>query len=290
MAANRGTERKLTRLIRELIRSHEGEKTRNRRAPRPPTASRWTCKRYLAGEPVPAAGELWWYRLRPGGAATRAVWRWPCWGCSSRVAGLRMAGGHAASEAAGVLLETDIGRDLDEARAFCREDRLREASAVLDHACVFGERRSGGRGPRRTRGSAPKRRGHGCPRGGDTRGDSLTKDGHLLDWEDASPLYRCVPRLRIDLAPARAGPLRAPRTRRSGGNWSLPDDRRQRPAATRSVYWPCWSEPMPTRGDSSAMLSEQNPGDAARAGPRGERPGHASGCWPCWGNVAFVGR
>jgi serine/threonine protein kinase/Flp pilus assembly protein TadD len=38
-------------------------------------------------------------------------------------------------------LKTDIGRDLDEARNFCHQDRLREASAVLDHAQALTARR-----------------------------------------------------------------------------------------------------------------------------------------------------
>jgi serine/threonine-protein kinase len=41
-------------------------------------------------------------------------------------------------------LQTDIGRDLDEARDFCHQDRLREASAVLDHAQALTARRGAG--------------------------------------------------------------------------------------------------------------------------------------------------
>jgi tetratricopeptide (TPR) repeat protein len=92
-------------------------------------------QRYLAGEPVLAAPASQWYRLRKfarrhkGGLA---------------VAGLVLfflaALGGVASWAAlqqgkqQAALEADIGRDLDEARALCRQQRLREASALLDHA------------------------------------------------------------------------------------------------------------------------------------------------------------
>jgi tetratricopeptide (TPR) repeat protein len=148
LAANRGTEpAKLTRLVRgelDWIVMKALEKDRNRRYE---TATGFAAdvQRYLADEPVLACPPSLGYRLRKfarrnkGRLAVAALVL--CFLVSlGGVAGwsaLQQARQHAAQRAA---LETDIGRDLDEVRTFCRQDRLREAYAVLDHAQALAAR------------------------------------------------------------------------------------------------------------------------------------------------------
>jgi serine/threonine protein kinase/tetratricopeptide (TPR) repeat protein len=135
---------KLTRLLRgelDWIVMKALEKDRSRRYE---TANGFAMdvQRYLADEQVLACPPSAGYRLRKfvrrnkrslavaalvlfllallGGVAGWAAWQ------------------HAAQRSAG---KVDIGRDLEAARNFCRQDRLREASAVLDHAQVLVTRR-----------------------------------------------------------------------------------------------------------------------------------------------------
>jgi tetratricopeptide (TPR) repeat protein len=101
-------------------------------------------------------------------------------------AALQQAKQHAAQRAA---LEADIGRDLDEARDFCRQDRLREARAVLDHAAALADRGAadGDLGER----VAQLRKDVDMA----TRVEAIrtekarTEDGHLLDWEGTARHY-----------------------------------------------------------------------------------------------------
>jgi serine/threonine protein kinase/tetratricopeptide (TPR) repeat protein len=116
------------------------EKDRNRRYE---TANglAMDVQRYLHDEPVQACPPSAAYRLRKFArrnkgrlaVAALAVFFLASLGGIAGWAALQ----HAAQRAA---LETDIGRDLDAARDFCRQDRLREASVVLDHAQALVER------------------------------------------------------------------------------------------------------------------------------------------------------
>ncbi|MGH7173193.1 MAG: protein kinase domain-containing protein, partial [Gemmataceae bacterium] len=138
VAANRGLEpKKLSGLVRgelDWIVMKSLEKDRNRRYE---TANGFAAdvQRYLHDEPVLACPPSAVYRLRKfarrnqGSLAVAAlvlfslaslggVAGWAAWDRTTRRA----------------ALEADVGRNLDAARAFCRADQLREASAVLDHA------------------------------------------------------------------------------------------------------------------------------------------------------------
>ncbi len=144
ISAERQTEpAKLTKLVRgelDWIVMKALEKDRNRRYE---TANGFAedVLRYLADEPVLACPPSAGYRLRKFARRNRG---------RLAVGGLVLfflasLGGIAAWEARDraaqrAALEADIGRDLDEAMAFCRTDRLREASALVDHAQTLAAR------------------------------------------------------------------------------------------------------------------------------------------------------
>ncbi|HKB41637.1 MAG TPA: serine/threonine-protein kinase, partial [Gemmataceae bacterium] len=148
ISAQRQTEpAKLTRLVRgelDWIVMKALEKDRNRRYE---TANGFArdVQRYLADEPVLACPPSAWYRFRKfvrrnkGGLAVAALVLFflAALGGVAGWAALQQAKQQAAQRAA---LEADIGRDLDEARASCRQGRLREASALLDHARALAAR------------------------------------------------------------------------------------------------------------------------------------------------------
>jgi tetratricopeptide (TPR) repeat protein len=152
IAANRGLEpKRLTGLLRgelDWIVMKALEKDRNRRYE---TANGFAMdvQRYLTGEPVLAAPASQWYRLRKfarrnkGGLAVAALVLFflAALGGVAGWAALQQVKQQAAQRAA---LEADIGRDLEAARDFCRQDRLREASAVLDHAQTLTARGEAG--------------------------------------------------------------------------------------------------------------------------------------------------
>jgi tetratricopeptide (TPR) repeat protein len=136
--------RKLSRLFRgelDWIVMKALEKDRNRRYE---TANGFAMdvQRYLADEPVLACPPSAWYRFRKSvrrnktalAVAALVLFFLASLGGVAGWAALQQAAQRAA-------LEADIGRDLDEARDFCRQDRLREASAVLDHAQALAARR-----------------------------------------------------------------------------------------------------------------------------------------------------
>jgi tetratricopeptide (TPR) repeat protein len=142
LAANRGTEpAKLTRLVRgelDWIVMKALEKDRNRRYE---TANGFArdIQRYLADEPVEACPPSVGYRLRKfarrnkGRLAVAALVLFflASMGGVAGWAALQQAKQQAAQRAS---LEADISRDLEEALGLCRQNRLREASLVLDHA------------------------------------------------------------------------------------------------------------------------------------------------------------
>jgi serine/threonine protein kinase/tetratricopeptide (TPR) repeat protein len=144
VAAQRQTEpARLTRLVRgelDWIVMKALEKDRNRRFE---TANGFAMdvQRYLADEPVIACPPSARYRLgkfarrNKGRLAVAAV-------VLLLLAALGGVAGWAALQHAArrAALTTDIGRDLEAARDFCRQDRLREASAVLDHAEALAAR------------------------------------------------------------------------------------------------------------------------------------------------------
>ncbi len=148
LATNRGTEPgKLTRLVRgelDWIVMKALEKDRNRRYE---TANGFAqdIQRYLADEPVLACPPSLGYRLRKfarrnkGRLAVAALVLFflTALGGVAGWAALQQAKQQAAQRAA---LETDIRRDLDEGRDLCQQNRLREASAVLDHAQALAAR------------------------------------------------------------------------------------------------------------------------------------------------------
>jgi serine/threonine-protein kinase len=149
-SANRKSDPKqLSRLFRgelDWIVMKALEKDRNRRYD---SANGFAADvgRYLADEPVQACPPSAWYRSRKFArrnkrrlavaalallllATLGGVAGWAAWDRVARRA----------------ALEADVGRDLDAAQAFCRADRLREASAVLDHAQALVARGGAGEG------------------------------------------------------------------------------------------------------------------------------------------------
>jgi serine/threonine-protein kinase len=135
--------KRLSRLFRgelDWIVMKALEKDRNRRYE---TANGLAgdIERYLRNEPVLACPPSAGYRFRKFARRNK-----------SRLAVAALAlfflaslgglAGWAASQyvAHRAALETDIARDLEAARDFCRKDRLREASAVLDHAQALAAR------------------------------------------------------------------------------------------------------------------------------------------------------
>jgi Tfp pilus assembly protein PilF len=149
IAASRGLDpKRLSGAIRgelDWIVMKALEKDRSRRYE---TASAFAAdvRRYLVDEPVLACPPSAAYRFRKfarrnkGRLAAVAV----------TLIFLALVGGVGAWAAwdRGVrwaALEADVSRDLDEARAFCRDDRLREASAVVDHAQALAARGGAGR-------------------------------------------------------------------------------------------------------------------------------------------------
>ncbi len=139
--------KQLSRLIRgelDWIVMKALDKDRNRRYE---TANglAMDVQRYLHDEPVLACPPSAWYRLRKLtqrnkgrlAAAVLVGFFLASLGGVAVWSALQQAKQQAAQRAA---LEADIGRDLQAARDFCRQDRLREASAVLDHAQALVER------------------------------------------------------------------------------------------------------------------------------------------------------
>ena len=149
ISAQRRTEpAKLTKLVRgelDWIVMKALEKDRGRRYE---TADGFALdiRRYLADEPVLACPPSAAYRLgkfarrHKGGLAAAALIGLSlallggvtAWAAKDRAdrwqeAAVQQAGRRAA-------LEADVGRDLDEVYAFCQQDRLREAAAVVGHA------------------------------------------------------------------------------------------------------------------------------------------------------------
>jgi serine/threonine protein kinase/Tfp pilus assembly protein PilF len=110
------------------------EKDRNRRYE---SASAFAAdvQRCLHDEPVQACPPSAWYRFRKFARRNRGHLTVGALGLLL-LASLGGVGAWAAWDRAArrAALAADVGRDLDEARAFCRDDRLREASAVVDHA------------------------------------------------------------------------------------------------------------------------------------------------------------
>jgi tetratricopeptide (TPR) repeat protein/serine/threonine protein kinase len=149
VAANRGLEpKKLSGLVRgelDWIVMKALDKDRNRRY-ESADAFALDVQRYLADEPVLACPPSVSYRLRKfarrnkGGLAAAglalaflaSLAGMAAWAAKDRADRAREAALQQAAQRA--ALETDIARDLDEARAFCREGRRREASALVDHA------------------------------------------------------------------------------------------------------------------------------------------------------------
>jgi Flp pilus assembly protein TadD len=148
ISAQRQTEpARLTKLVRgelDWIVMKALEKDRSRRYE---SASAFAADigRYLADEPVQACPPSGWYRFRKfarrnkGRLAVAAL-------VLFFLAVLGGAAGWAAWDRAArrTALAAEVGRDLDEARAFCRANRLREASAVLDHAQALAARGGAG--------------------------------------------------------------------------------------------------------------------------------------------------
>jgi serine/threonine protein kinase/Flp pilus assembly protein TadD/thiol-disulfide isomerase/thioredoxin len=129
--------RRLSRLIRgelDWIVMKALEKDRNRRYE---TANGLAgdIERYLRNEPVLACPPSAGYRFRKFARRNKSRLAVAALALFFLASLCGVAGWaalqHVAHRAA---LETDIGRDLDAARDFCRKGRLREASAVLDHA------------------------------------------------------------------------------------------------------------------------------------------------------------
>jgi tetratricopeptide (TPR) repeat protein len=145
IAANRGlAPKRLAGLVRgelDWIVMKALEKDRTRRYETAYGVAQ-DIQRYLADETVLACPPSLVYRLRKFARRNKArvavaalgLFFLASLGGVAGWAALRQVKQQAAQRAA---LETDIGRDLDEARDFCRQDRLREASAVLDHALAL---------------------------------------------------------------------------------------------------------------------------------------------------------
>jgi tetratricopeptide (TPR) repeat protein len=133
--------RKLSGLVRgelDWLVMKALDKDRNRRYE---SASAFAAdvQRYLHDEPVLACPPSAWYRLRKFGRRNRGrlavaamvLFFLASLGGVAAWAAMEAEVQQAAQRAA---LAADIGRDLDEALAFCREDRLGETSAVVEHA------------------------------------------------------------------------------------------------------------------------------------------------------------
>jgi tetratricopeptide (TPR) repeat protein/serine/threonine protein kinase len=149
VAANRGMEpRKLSGLVRgelDWLVMKALDKDRNRRYESANSLA-LDMQRYLADEPVFACPPSAWYRLSKFGRRNRgrlavtalvlcflaSLGGVAVWAAMDRADRVREAEVEQAAQRA--ALAADIGRDLDEAQAFCREDRLRETSAVVEHA------------------------------------------------------------------------------------------------------------------------------------------------------------
>ena len=138
LAANRGTEpKRLAALVRgelDWIVMKALEKDRDRRYE---TANGFAADigRYLADEPVQACPPSATYRF--GKFARRNRGRLAVAGLIAFFLAVLAGGaGWAMKDRTDrrAALEADVGRDLDEARAFCRADRLPEASAAVDQA------------------------------------------------------------------------------------------------------------------------------------------------------------
>ncbi len=147
-------------------------------------------QRYLAGEPVLAAPASQWYRLRKFAQRNQGRLAVAVLGLFFLASLVSVAGWAAMQRAKQqAALETDIGRDLDEARAFCRADRLREASAVLDHAQALAERGAAD-GDLGGRVAQLRKDVDMAARVEAIRVETAwTKDGHLLDWEGTRRRY-----------------------------------------------------------------------------------------------------